>query len=280
MVYLMSLKELQHRIWYIVFNGDLYLSPLEKDKLKNVLDIGCGTGGLLLLILLKCEVNKSTAWAIDFADTHPNCEVLGTDLSPIQPSKVPLNCSFMVDDAGKDWAFDRKFDYIHTRLISSGIRDWDRFIKQAFENLTPGGWLELQEFHFPVECDDGTAAEDTPLMKWSREIYDATKKVGIDMSASFKHIERLRNTGFVKMEESCSKWPIGPWPKGRKEKKMGAMIAKDLADNLRGVSQKMFMQILGKSQEEFDTFITQVHDDIFNPKVSKVCRSCGTPEVS
>jgi len=44
-VYLMSLKELQHRIWYIVFNGGLYLSPLEKDKLKNVLDIGCGTGG-------------------------------------------------------------------------------------------------------------------------------------------------------------------------------------------------------------------------------------------
>ena len=41
----MSLKELQHRIWYIVFNGGLYLSPLEKDKLKNVLDIGCGTGG-------------------------------------------------------------------------------------------------------------------------------------------------------------------------------------------------------------------------------------------
>ena len=233
-----------------------------------------------LFILLKCEVNKCIAWAIDFADTHPNCEVLGTDLSPIQPSKVPPNCSFIVDDAGKDWAFDRKFDYIHTRSITSGIRDWDRFIEQAFENLTPGGWLELQELHFPIECDDGTATKDTPLMKWSYEIYDAAKKVGIDTLASFKHIERLKKTGFVKTEESYSKWPIGPWPKGRKEKKMGAMVAKDLADNLRGVSQKMLMQIFGKSQEEFDTFITQVRDDIFDPKVSKVCRSCGMPEVS
>jgi methylase of polypeptide subunit release factors len=36
--------------------------------LTIVLDIGTGTG----------------IWAIDFADEHPEAEVIGTDLSPIQ----------------------------------------------------------------------------------------------------------------------------------------------------------------------------------------------------
>lgn len=27
----------------------------------------------------------------DFADTYPNCEVIGTDISPIQPGWVPPN---------------------------------------------------------------------------------------------------------------------------------------------------------------------------------------------
>lgn len=243
--------ELQHQIWYIILNGGLYLSPLEKERLKNALDIGCGTG----------------CWAIDFADAHPGCEVLGTDLSPIQPSKVPPNCSFMIDDAGKDWAYDRKFDYIHTRAISSGIRDWDRFIEQAFENLNPGGWIELQELHFPLQCDDGTATQDRPIMKWGQGVFNATKKCGIDLLSAFGHMERLRKTGFVKMEESHIKWPIGPWPKGRKEKRIGALLARDLGGGLRGVSQKMFMQILGMPQDEFDIFIAQVHDDILNPKI-------------
>ncbi|OCK73080.1 S-adenosyl-L-methionine-dependent methyltransferase [Lepidopterella palustris CBS 459.81] len=243
--------ELQHQIWYIVLSGRLYLAPLDKSAIRNALDLGCGTG----------------SWAIDFADTHPNCQVLGTDLSPIQPSNVPPNCSFMVDDAGADWAFSHKFDYIHTRSISSGIRDWDRLLEQAFENLRPGGWVELHELHMPIKCDDGTAGPDSAIIKWSQGVYEATKKFGIDMLASLKHAERLRERGFVGVEETHIKWPIGPWPKGEKEKKIGFMFQQDIAGNLRGISQKIFTQILGQSDEEFDKFITQTHDDMMNPKI-------------
>lgn len=34
-------------------------------------------------------------WAIDFADAYPMCDVLGTDLSPIQPQYVPVNCRYV-----------------------------------------------------------------------------------------------------------------------------------------------------------------------------------------
>ncbi|KAM3415712.1 hypothetical protein BST61_g9226 [Cercospora zeina] len=40
--------------------------------------------------------------AIDFADEHPDCQVLGTDLSPIQPVFVPPNCRFEIDDMDEE----------------------------------------------------------------------------------------------------------------------------------------------------------------------------------
>lgn len=49
-------------------NGELHRAPLRDPKL--CLDIGTGTG----------------LWALDFIDKYPGCEVIGTDLSPIQPS--------------------------------------------------------------------------------------------------------------------------------------------------------------------------------------------------
>jgi hypothetical protein len=39
------------------------------------------------------------------ADKYPSAEVVGTDLSPIQPRWVPPNCKFEVDDAGEKWTF-------------------------------------------------------------------------------------------------------------------------------------------------------------------------------
>lgn len=54
--------DLQHEMFLFTFGRNLYNAPLEKDKLKEVLDLGTGTG----------------IWAIDFADDFPNAQVIGT----------------------------------------------------------------------------------------------------------------------------------------------------------------------------------------------------------
>lgn len=38
-------------------------------------------------------------WAIEMGDLFPDSQVLGNDLSPIQPDMVPPNVSFFIDDA-------------------------------------------------------------------------------------------------------------------------------------------------------------------------------------
>jgi ubiquinone/menaquinone biosynthesis C-methylase UbiE len=65
--------DLHHEMMRLLWNDKLHESPL--DKPHRILDIGTGTG----------------IWAIDMADQYPMAEVIGTDLSPIQPQWVPAN---------------------------------------------------------------------------------------------------------------------------------------------------------------------------------------------
>jgi hypothetical protein len=95
--------DLQHLVCRLTLNGGLYLAPIPKD-LHRAIDVGTGTG----------------KWAVEFAEAHPSCQVIGTDLSPIQPTMVPENCSFMVDNFEEPWVFDEPFDYIHSRMLTLG----------------------------------------------------------------------------------------------------------------------------------------------------------------
>jgi Methyltransferase domain len=78
-------------------------------------------------------LTKILQWAIEFADDHPSTTVLGIDISPIQPSYVPINCSFRIDNIEADWVPDEKFDLIHSRAMVGAIKSWPQFFTQAFE---------------------------------------------------------------------------------------------------------------------------------------------------
>ena len=73
--------DLNHHIFRLIIGGKLFRAPVGSDP-HRILDFGTGTG----------------IWAIDVADEFPSALVIGTDLSPIQPTTVPPNCRFYVDD--------------------------------------------------------------------------------------------------------------------------------------------------------------------------------------
>jgi methylase of polypeptide subunit release factors len=76
------MADLQHHL-FLLSLGDLHLAPISKTP-HNVLDIGTGTGiwaidfGTLIL-------HPSDAILTSTAQQYPTANVLGTDLSPIQP---------------------------------------------------------------------------------------------------------------------------------------------------------------------------------------------------
>ncbi|KXH44120.1 hypothetical protein CSIM01_04424 [Colletotrichum simmondsii] len=114
-------------MFILTFDNRLGSAPVNsKDtdiKAKRVLDIGTGSG----------------IWAVDFAVEHPESEI---------------------DDIEEAWAFSKPFDYIHSRLMTSSIGDWQEYIQKCFDNLNPNGYLELDEVDLYCKSDDGTLADD------------------------------------------------------------------------------------------------------------------------
>lgn len=210
--------------------------------MQNVLDIGTGTG----------------IWAIEFADEYPSASILGTDLSPIQPANVPPNCEFLIDDCEQDWIFHHKFDFIHTRAMVAAIKDWPRFFNQAYENLKPGCYLECQELTFPIKCmDPSVTSETSPLLRWAELFVEAASKMGIDGTGPRHFAPKLRDAGFVDINQKMYKWPAGKWAKGAKFKLLGRFVYEDLMDWLPSSALGLFTRVLGWKREEVEVFLAE-----------------------
>ncbi|KAF5513172.1 Secondary metabolism regulator LAE1 [Colletotrichum fructicola] len=73
--------EMQHNLFLVTYDNKLGTAPPNDTSLgvevKRVLDVGTGTG----------------VWAVEFGDEHPEAEVLGVDLSAIQPDFLRLTIS-------------------------------------------------------------------------------------------------------------------------------------------------------------------------------------------
>jgi SAM-dependent methyltransferase len=181
--------DLQHQIYRLCLDGWLYRAPIKSPQ--KVLDIGTGTG----------------IWAIEFADEYPSAVVIGTDLSPIQPSYVPPNLSFYVDDFEQPWEFGgtATFDFIHWRGLCGSTAEWPKLYGQAMVNLKPGGWLEVQDYSVQVYGDDETF--DRAL--WAKHgltlLNDASVKFGKKLNVAHEHKGWMIDAGFLNVREEVYK---------------------------------------------------------------------------
>jgi hypothetical protein len=65
-------------------------------------------------------------------DKFPNTQIIGIDLSPIQPDFVPENVHFFVDDFEEEWVDpENKYDYIHVRFTLFSVRDRKALYRKA-----------------------------------------------------------------------------------------------------------------------------------------------------
>ncbi|KAK2013154.1 methyltransferase domain-containing protein [Colletotrichum eremochloae] len=101
----MDRLDLSHSL-VVKTTGGLFLAPIDKDKTHRILDVGTGTG----------------IWAIEVGDKFPNAEVVGTDLSAIQPEFVPPNVTFEIDDAESAWV-GPMYDFIFSSNIYTNLNN-------------------------------------------------------------------------------------------------------------------------------------------------------------
>lgn len=198
--------DLQHEIFFLTFDNNLFLSPAGRngDEIRRVLDIGTGTG----------------IWALDFAYVYPESTVIGVDLSPMQSAAAPPNVSFQIDDIEEPWTFEQRFDFIYCRMMTIGIADWPRLFEQSYENLEPGGWIEVVDIA-PVTADDDSLKEESALHKWITTLTECSERIGRTFRSASRYKEQLEAQGFENVVEVKFKWPQNRWPRDKKLKELG-----------------------------------------------------------
>ncbi|KAI1389041.1 S-adenosyl-L-methionine-dependent methyltransferase [Hypoxylon trugodes] len=241
-------EDLQHAMTMLLCDGKLHFAPLQNPQ--AVLDIGTGTG----------------IWAIDMGDEYPGSEVLGIDLSPIQPLWVPRNVQFLVDNLEEDWLQPaNSLDFIHGRQMAPSIRNWPKMIAEAYNALKPGGWIEFQELECVVKCDDGTMSEDDACAGYAKTLMAALHRLGIDSLGFIANCRQwLRDAGFINVRDTVLKTPIGTWPKDPHQQKIGLYSRNMIYDGLHGFSIKPFTHGLGWTPEEVEVYLVDVRKALLN----------------
>ncbi|KAF3798444.1 Secondary metabolism regulator LAE1 [Colletotrichum gloeosporioides] len=240
----MSRGKLQHHIWLITLNGELACNP-EKHKAKRVMDMGTGTG----------------VWAIDFADAYPGSEVIGVDLSAIQPEY------FEIDDLEKDWKWKRPFDFIFCRAMAGSFFDFPSIIRKAFDNLNPGGWFEMQDLELPMSCNDGTITTDSALWRWHVAVFEAARSIGRPLDYAPKCIPDLLRAGFVDIRRRTARWPFNTWPQHPKLKEIGRWHCTNLEMGLEGFSMALLTRVKGWDPAEVSALCDEAKKEVRNTNI-------------
>ncbi|KAI8681068.1 hypothetical protein NCS55_00356600 [Fusarium keratoplasticum] len=247
-----ELMDVTHHILTLGLGNKLHLAPLEKNKVHQAIDIGCGTG----------------IWAIDFADDYPDAKITGTDISPIQPSWVPPNLRFEIEDCTREWTFKSgSTDYIHMRWLMGSIRDWNFLSSEAFTVCKPGGWVESHEASSNINSDDNTVDGNSAMGQWGKLFIEGSKKIGTSFTVVEDGTQRkaLEKAGFINIQEFDFKNPIGGWSSDPIEKEMGPYTKFGLETDTEGFV--LFMaHTLGWSRDEIQLYIDQFRRELRSEK--------------
>jgi hypothetical protein len=148
----------------------------------------------------------------------------------------------------------------------AAFSDWPKVFASCYENLNPGGWVEMQEYYIQFQCIDNSLA-GTSLERWNNLVLEAMDKLGRNGRAARKFRSQLTAAGFVDVQERKFALPGNPWAKGEREKMLGLMQMTNALDGLHGMTMQLYTRVLGWSPEAVELFLVDVRKDVKNKDI-------------
>ena len=178
---------------------------------------------------------------------------------------VPPNCRFEIDDAEDDWDFTERFDFIYSRTLFTCFTDPKRVLSQAFDALSPGGYLEFEDPVYPFEYV-GLPPVSSDLYRQVEPAIEGSKKIRRPWNNIVHYKRWIEEIGFEDVIELTLYMPTNPWAKGTYFKQIGALVSENLMNRVEGMSLKVFTA-LGWTVEEIGTLLAGVRD-LQNPSIT------------
>jgi SAM-dependent methyltransferase len=185
---------------------------------------------------------------------------------------VPPNCQFQLDDAEADWTFAKdSFDYIHCRDMYGAIRDFKKLVKQCYDHLKLGGYLELSAVHPEIVADDGTLPADAALPEVAETFKEIARRMKVDPDTAVQYKSLLEGAGFEDVTEKTFKLPSSPWPKDLTMKKVGAFELMNIVEGAAGFLQRGWTKDFGQTREELEMLVMRLRKELSTNKMHCYC---------
>ncbi|KAG4436953.1 hypothetical protein IFR05_007566 [Cadophora sp. M221] len=237
--------QMLHDIYLEIFGGRISMAPLQNPQ--KILDIGTGTG----------------EWAIAMAELYPNADVTGTDIAKIQPTSVPCNVDFQIDDAeyegGWTWT-GNSFDLVHFRTMIGAFEDWNYIYREAYKTIKPGAYVEVMDLNFVTF--PSYFPDDPMVVSWFNTFLEATKMAGRPMTTDHLEPQVLAAAGFTNISATTKTIPCGVWPSESKARKMGLHFLSVVYDGIEAASLRLFVEQLGWKPENVTRLCKEVAKSI------------------
>ncbi|KAH6874928.1 methyltransferase domain-containing protein [Thelonectria olida] len=243
-------EEILHHLFEKLLGGRLHMTSL--DNPQTILDLGTGVG----------------RWAVCMGYLYEDAVITGLDLSPIQDRYIPPNVGFVIDDIEDTWVDPPgSLDFVFCRNMSTSIRDWKRLFRQAYNAVSPGGWIEVQDLHWAFRCDDGTMPADWAPSILIDKIREGLRAMGIEMFAPTMHVHHAEAVGFTNLNATARRIPVGAWARDSELKDIGRLVRDVLCVGLHGMAIGPLTRGLGWSPERVQLFLVQVREGLMDHSV-------------
>ncbi|KAK8016817.1 hypothetical protein PG993_015006 [Apiospora rasikravindrae] len=198
-------------------------------------------------------------------EENPTSDVIGTDLSMIQPLPWTPNCQFVLENSETDdWLFPHNFDYVHLRGVLSCFHDVRTVIRRAHDHLSPGGWIEFQDGVFDLAGHDDGSFEGTALQRWSALLRAGAAARGRDLAKARRYKQHLLDAGFVDVHERLIMVPGGPWHAEDAKMKVVGVYTTNIMSTHVLESFKPFLASAGLSPAEIEAMSGEVRREMLD----------------
>ncbi|KAL8764164.1 MAG: hypothetical protein Q9184_000133 [Pyrenodesmia sp. 2 TL-2023] len=236
-----------HQCFTSILDGQLSFQNIPRSA-KRILDIGTGIGD----------------WAIAVSERFPNAEVLATDITCFQPTDVPPNLFFEIDDAQEKWTFTDSFDFIHIRGLSGAFSDWRTVYKEAYKHLQPNGILEVADFG-AVRL--GKALPDSYVSIYNDACITAAEQAGTTLGHDHMKKALLEAAGFSIAKTRTFDVPLGTWTPDARKKVAGKMALISTLEGLEATSLRLLTQHTGWKPTDVRDVCDKVKEELMRPDV-------------